>query len=80
MREAAPSESFRDLLLRMEKLNFITDTGVWLRLRDVRNRIAHEYLPGELEKIYRAIIGPGNQEMRRLAERILDAVPEEDGL
>ena len=33
-----------------------------------------------LEKIYRAIIGPGNQEMRRLAERILDAVPEEDGL
>ncbi len=42
MREAAPSESFRDLLLRMEKLGFISDAGRWLQLRDVRNRIAHE--------------------------------------
>jgi hypothetical protein len=80
VREAAPSESFRDLLLRMEKLDFISDAGLWLRLRDVRNRIAHEYLPGELEKIYPAIIAPGNQEMRRLAQKVLDAVPEENEL
>ncbi len=80
VREAAPSESFRDLLLRMEKLDFISAAGLWLRLRDVRNRIAHEYLPGELEKIYLAIIGPGDQEMRRLAQKVLDAVSEEDGL
>jgi len=80
VREAAPSESFRDLLLRMEKLDFISAAGLWLRLRDVRNRIAHEYLPGELEKIYLAIIGPGGQEMRRLAQKVLEAVPEEDGL
>jgi hypothetical protein len=80
VREAAPSESFRDLLLRMEKLDFISAASFWLRLRDVRNRIAHEYLPGELEKIYMAITGPGDQEMRRLAQKIWDAVPEEDGL
>lgn len=72
VREAAPSESFRDLLLRMEKLDFISDTSVWLRLRDIRNRIAHEYLPGELEKIYRTIAGLANQEMRRLARKILN--------
>ena len=80
VREAAPSESFRDLLLRMEKLDFISDAGLWLQLRDVRNRVAHEYLPGELEKIYLAITGPGDQEMRRLAQKVVDAVPEEGGL
>lgn len=73
VREAAPSESFRDLLLRMEKLGFISETGVWLALRDVRNRIAHEYLPDELTKIYSAMVGIGADEFRRVrqqAERI----------
>lgn len=78
VREAAPSESFRDLLLRMEKLGFISDTGTWLVLRDVRNRIAHEYLPGELEKIYTTIVGTGNREMRRLVRQVLQAVPKEE--
>lgn len=72
VREAAPSESFRDLLLRMEKLDFISEMGIWLRLRDVRNRIAHEYLPGELEKIYLIITGLANLEMRRLSEKVLE--------
>jgi len=38
VREVAPSESFRNLLLRMEKLGFISEIGLWLTLRDVRNR------------------------------------------
>ena len=69
VREAAPSESFRDLLLRMEKLGFISETGVWLTLRDVRNRIAHEYLPGELAKIYASLVGPAATEFRQLRDR-----------
>lgn len=64
VREAAPSESFRDLLLRMEKLGFISETAVWLTLRDVRNRIAHEYLPDELAKIYASLVGPAAIEFR----------------
>jgi hypothetical protein len=72
VREAAPSESFRDLLLRMEKLGFISETGVWLILRDVRNRIAHEYLPDELAKIYASLVGPAATEFRRLRERAGD--------
>lgn len=78
VREAAPSESFRDLLLRMEKLGFISDTGTWLLLRDVRNRISHEYLPGELEKIYATIVGTGSREMHRLVRQVLQAVPREE--
>lgn len=72
VREAAPSESFRDLLLRMEKLGFISETGVWLILRDVRSRIAHEYLPDELAKIYASLVGPAATEFRRLRERAGD--------
>jgi hypothetical protein len=69
VQEAAPSETFRDLLLRMEKLAFISDMSVWLAMRDVRNRIAHEYLPEELAKIYASLVGPAATELRRLRQR-----------
>lgn len=72
VREAAPSETFRDLLLRMEKLGFISDIDTWLKMRDVRNRIAHEYLPQELAMIYDAIVGMCATEMRRLNEKLSD--------
>lgn len=64
VREAQPSETFRDLLLRMEKLGMISGIEIWLRMRDVRNRVAHEYLPEELSKIYHAIVGEAASEFR----------------
>jgi hypothetical protein len=70
VREAAPSESFRDVLLRMEKLGLISETAIWLTMRDVRNRIAHEYLPGELARIYAAMVGVGAAELCRLREQV----------
>lgn len=69
VREAAPSETFRDLLLRMEKVGLISSMETWLTLRDVRNRIAHEYLPDELAKIYGAIVHTGADEMRKIAHK-----------
>jgi hypothetical protein len=63
-REVAPSESFRDLLQRMEKYGVITGAPLWIELRDTRNRIAHEYLPEELAKIYADIVGPAATELR----------------
>lgn len=68
--EAAPSETFRDLLNRMEKLGFISAAGLWLRMRDTRNRIAHEYLPEELAKIYQAIVTDFSLEFKQLAGRL----------
>lgn len=70
VREATPSETFRDLLLRMEKLGFITNMDTWLKMRDVRNRIAHEYLPEELAKIYEAILNICAIEMRKTANKL----------
>ena len=70
VREAAPSETFRDLLLRMAKLGFISDMETWLRMRDVRNRIAHEYLPEELGRVYASIVGQCASEMRKTADKV----------
>jgi hypothetical protein len=70
LREAAPSETFRDLLLRMEKVGLISSAQAWLTMRDVRNRIAHEYLPEELAKIYAAMVEQGGDEFRRLHEKV----------
>ena len=69
VREAAPSDTFRDLLLRAEKLGLISTAERWVILRDLRNRIAHEYLPLELARIYAAIVGPAATELRRLAAK-----------
>ncbi|MSP96805.1 MAG: hypothetical protein EXR29_06160 [Betaproteobacteria bacterium] len=65
-REAAPSESFRDLLQRMEKQRVITSALLWIEMRDTRNRIAHEYLPQEVAKIYADIVGPAATELRHV--------------
>lgn len=66
VREAEVSETFRDLLLRMEKLGLISGLAAWIGLRDLRNRVVHDYLPEELANLYAAIIGEAVPEFRRL--------------
>jgi hypothetical protein len=74
VREAHASETFRDLLLRMEKVGLISGLATWIGLRDLRNRVVHDYLPEELAALYAAIIGEAVPEFRRLeaamAERL----------
>ena len=74
VREANASETFRDLLLRMEKVGLIGDLATWIGLRDLRNRVVHDYLPDELAALYAAIIEDAVPEFRRLeaasAERL----------
>jgi uncharacterized protein with HEPN domain len=54
----------------MEKYRAITSAQVWLEMRDTRNRIAHEYLPEEQAKLYRAIVGPAAVELRHVRGQI----------
>lgn len=68
LREVAPSDTFRDLLLRAEKVGLISSAAHWIVLRDLRNRIAHEYLPGALAKIYASMVTDGAEEFRRLRQ------------
>jgi len=66
VREADVSETFRDLLLRMEKVGLISGLTTWISLRDLRNRVVHDYLPDELAALFAAIIGEAVPEFRRL--------------
>ncbi|MFM8415301.1 MAG: nucleotidyltransferase substrate binding protein [Planctomycetota bacterium] len=72
VREADVSETFRDLLLRMEKVGLISDLATWIALRDLRNRVVHDYLPNELAALYAAIIEEAVPELRRLDAAITD--------
>jgi len=75
VREAAPSETFRDLLLRMEKLGFISGHEAWIALRDLRNRVVHDYLPEELADLYEAIVSEAVPELTRLRHSVDLRVP-----
>lgn len=70
VREASVSETFRDLLLRMEKLGLISSHEQWISLRDLRNRVVHDYLPEELAALYGLIVGDAVPEFRRLIAAI----------
>ena len=72
VREANVSETYRDLLLRMEKLGLISSLAEWITLRDLRNRVVHDYLPEELAAFYRAIIEEAVPEFRRLEAAAAD--------
>ena len=60
---AETSETLRDQLNRMEKLNLITETSTWMAMRDVRNRIVHDYLPEDVKQIYPEIRGKFSDEL-----------------
>lgn len=70
VREAAASETFRDLLLRMEKLDLVSSHDRWIALRDLRNRVVHDYLPTELAALYGLIVAEAVPEFRRLETAI----------
>lgn len=66
------SQTFRDLLLRMEKIGLISDLATWIGLRDLRNRVVYDCLPDELAALYAAIIDEAVPEFRRLDASITD--------
>ena len=39
-------------------------------MRDVRNRIVHDYLPEDIERIYKSITGEFGKEILRLKEKM----------
>lgn len=66
-RLAVNSESYRDLLGNAAKWGFIDDVDLWFRMRDLRNRIAHDYLPEQMAEIHRLIRTAYGPELLRLA-------------
>ena len=69
-RLALNSESYRDLLGNAAKWGLIVDVDLWFRMRDLRNRIAHDYLPAHLLRIYEAISGEFGPELLLLRDNV----------
>lgn len=63
---AEQSDSTRSLLNRMEKLGLITQAERWLSMRNVRNRIVHDYLPEQTAQMFQEIVETFGPEMLRL--------------
>jgi len=63
------SDTLRDLLNKMEKLGLVSSTMLWINMRDVRNRIVHDYSPGSIQEIFSAIMGEFGQELLGLKDK-----------
>lgn len=63
---AEQSDSTRSLLNRMEKLDLVSDATLWLQMRNVRNRIVHDYLPEQTAQMFSEISGPYGKELQRI--------------
>lgn len=69
-RLALNGKRYRDLLGNIAKWGLIDDVDLWFRMRDLRNRIAHDYLPEHLRRIYEAIGGAFGAELLRVRANI----------
>jgi nucleotidyltransferase substrate binding protein (TIGR01987 family) len=68
------SDTIRDRLGLMLKLSLISDVDLWLRMRDVRDRISHDYLPEDIKAIYDDILQLFVPELVRLQARAEELV------
>ena len=69
---AESSDTIRDLLNRMATVDLITSTQLWVAMRDVRNRIVHDYLPKDIKQIYDAIQNQFGNELKQLKSKLID--------
>ena len=73
---AGTGSTVRDCLGLMCKLGLIDQVDRWMEMREVRNRIAHDYLSDKVQGIYGLLIvayQPIVAEAARVAGRYLDA-------
>ena len=68
--QAVSGATLRDTLHTVEKLKLITDTERWLDMRDVRNRIVHDYSPEQLHRLYADMGGTFFDELKYLEARL----------
>lgn len=68
--QAEQSQTLRDGLHQMEKLELITDIDIWIEMRDIRNRIVHDYLPDKMAEMYQLVCTEFYTELNELHQKI----------
>ena len=68
--QAEQSQTLRDGLHQMEKLEIIVDIDIWIEMRDIRNRIVHDYLPEKMAEMYQLVCTEFYTELNALHQKI----------
>ena len=68
--EGISAETLRDLLLFSEKTGMVSSVDIWLEMREIRNRIVHNYQPDMQKHLIEDIIGPFFTEIRQFKEKL----------
>jgi hypothetical protein len=67
---AEQSESTRSLLDRMEKLGVVSSAGLWMQMRNIRNRIVHDYLPQQVADMFELLVSKFAPELLRFQAKL----------
>lgn len=67
---AEQSDTPRNLLNRMEKLGLVGSASLWLEMRNIRNRIVHDYLPEQTAQMFDLIAKTYGPELLEVRNRI----------
>ena len=62
--------TYRDLINIMAKLDLVTNVELWMNMRDVRNRIVHDYLPEQTKNMFDAIMNEFFNELKNSKKKI----------
>jgi len=73
----ASSPTLRDRLAYAAKRGWVSDVELWFEMREYRNKIAHDYLPEQIDIIYLAITGRFLIEIDETVRRLSDAMQAE---
>lgn len=73
---AESSENLRTLIGRMEKNQLVSNTKIWLDMRLVRNKVAHDYITDSLVELYNIIISDYAPELRKTYKKIMQYASE----
>ena len=68
--QAEQSQTLRDGLHQMEKLALISNIDIWLDMRDIRNKIVHDYVPEKIAEIYQLVRNDFYDELTQLERKI----------
>ena len=63
--------TLRDRLNLLEKKWYIQSVDLWLEMRWVRNKLAHEYIEDAIEDLYYIIVKDYNDEIKYFIEKII---------
>ncbi len=66
------SDTYRQLLNNMCKIQLISSVDLWIDMKDVRNRIVHYYLPEETKQIFDDIMTIYSSELNWLLQKLID--------